>query len=253
VITVNYNGRFGNNLFQYFLAKIISMEKNLNLFPYGGKYSNVLDIDGLFGDVITHPIVTIDDSFQSLEEILKFENARYYLDGYFQRSKFYIPYREHIKTWITFKNPIDFKPSEDSIILHIRRSDFGWNINSGFIPLTYYTNILDNIKFDKVYIVGGCSHNNEQNDIDGEVIKTFEKYKPIYPNRSAIEDFQMISKFKRVIESNSTFCWWATFISDNAEVIYSPKTKTGGYRDTDKLDVPNDNRYTYILTESEKW
>lgn len=258
MIQTVYHGRFGNNLYSFLLSHLLANEFNLNMLPYDGQYSHLIDMNFKSDGRILNNFIHIID--ENIEECLNFlrggdNSLAIRLDGYFQKSKYFIPYREQIKSWIKYKDPIDFVPEKNSIILHVRRSDFGFNFNSGFLKLSYYTNILESLpSFDKVYIVGGCSCNNSNHKcIDETVIKTFEKYNPIYPNLDAITEFQMIQKFNTVIESNSTFCWWSTFLSDRAETIYSPKTINGGYRDTDDLDIPNDSRYIYVKTEIEKY
>jgi hypothetical protein len=248
MITVNYSGRFGNNLFQYFLGRIIAEEKKMSIMPYGGQYSHSVDIDHFFVTntrTSSNSSIVIDDSYTSLDQILSYEDKNYILSGYFQKSRFLEPYREQIKKWFKLKQAPDFEPKPNSVAIHIRRSDFGWSQNSGMLSLSYYTNILDSSGFENVYVFGGCSHGNEQNDLDQEVFKALGPYHPTYIQTSGISDFYRLMQFENIIESNSTFCWWASFLSDKAKTIYSPLTVNGGYRDNDNLKL-HDSRYKYV-------
>jgi len=256
MVTIKYNGRFGNCLFQYFLGRIIAEEKGLQLLPYDGQYSHLIGTELVKGNCYTPNYLLTDNSF-NLNDILNDKTQMgYFLDGYFQKAEYFLPYKERIKKWLKFKQGAFIIPDIDDIAIHIRRSDFGWQQNAGMLPLSFYTNILKDLNFNKLYIFGGCSHNNEQKDIDEQVIKYFEKYNPVYINYSATIDFQILMCFKRVIQSMSTFCWWATFLSDHANEIYTPITN-GGYWDLNNPNINlrvNEERYIYIKNVNvEKW
>jgi hypothetical protein len=65
--------------------------------------------------------------------------------------------------------------------------------------------------------------------IDDEIRRHLLPYDPIYLCGSAAEHFAWIQQFRRIVLSNSSFAWWAAFLSD-AEEIYGPKTLDGsGY------------------------
>jgi len=253
MIQIKYHGRFGNQIFQYCYGRILAENYNLHLLPYNGQYSHLIESETYNGRIITNPTITINDN--SIDYFEYFGNCGYIIDGYFQQWLLYYPWKENIKHWLTFPKT-DFKPNTNDIAIHIRRSDFGWPQNSGMLPLSFYTDILESSTFDKLYIFGGCSHNNEQSDFDLKVIETFAKYNPIYFGISAIDDFINIQKFRRVIQSMSTFCWWSSFLSDVSEEIYTPIT-IGGYWDKENPLVNlrvNETRYKYIKdVKVEKW
>ncbi len=257
MVNIKYNGRTANSLIQYMFGRIISEEKDLQYLSYNGIHSECFDTDFKSGKVITLPVKTITDE-NTLEEILNDNDlCSYYISGYFQQARYYEPYREQIKKWIRFKNPIDFIPSNDSIFCHVRRSDMGISQNLGFVDLSFYTNILDSLKFDKLYLFGGNSCNDPNfKCIDDKVKKTFEKYNPIYTNTHPITEFQMMMRFRRGFLSTSTFSWLASFLSDYNEEIYFPITN-GGYWDINNKLINlrlNDPRYIYIQNVPvEKW
>jgi hypothetical protein len=112
---------------------------------------------------------------------------------------------------------------------------------TGKASLKYYCDILSTISYDRVYVLG--------TGIDNLVIDTFKKYNPIYINNGEIEDFKFIKSCKKIIMSNSTFCWWAAWLSDATEIYY-PRTKTGYWsseRPDINLIIDDEPRYHLII------
>jgi hypothetical protein len=64
---------------------------------------------------------------------------------------------------------------------------------------------------------------------------------------SSIRTFKAIQKFDNVIQSMSTFCWWACFLSDKVKKVYTPITKNGYWKISNDINlrIP-DNRFIYI-------
>jgi hypothetical protein len=110
------------------------------------------------------------------------------------------------------------------------------------LPIAYYENILSSLpKVGQVYVCGTC--------IDDSIKLRFSKYNPIYYDGSAIEHFGFIMHFNRIVLSNSTFAWWAAFLS-HAEQIFAPRFVEGGiYSFTGFEDVDlnmRDRRYCEV-------
>jgi len=245
MIHVKYNGRMGNNLFQFAMGKILAEELDQGIDSYKGQFSDSILCDGIIQSQTTsrHTTTTLTGNIVNLDSK---PPGDIILDGYFQRSEYYLPHRDKIKQWFALPES-DFEPNEKDIILHIRRSDFGWDCNNGMLPLAFYGDILENGDYDKVYITGGCSHAGESKDIDNQVLKYFEKYNPIYVDESPIDTFRMIKKFKTVVQSMSTFCWWACFLSDDVKQVYTPIVNEGYWTKDGDVDLRIDNdKYIYI-------
>ena len=49
------------------------------------------------------------------------------------------------------------------------------------------------------------------------------EYSPTYYEGTPFEHFSFFRCFRRVVLSNSTFAWWAAYLSD-AEQVYAPRT-----------------------------
>ena len=84
--------------------------------------------------------------------------------------------------------------------------------------------------YEKVYIV--------VDDIKCEWEKTylsyFKKYNPIIVTNTPKEDFFFLMSFNKIINSNSTFSYWASFFSD-AEKIYT--FKNAGFYGRNKIHI----------------
>jgi len=246
MIYIKYNGRFGNNLFQYAMGRILAEQYGHGLGSYKGENSvSLLNCQRALQDKYswTGPFITLSGNRVELTAV---PSGSIYLDGTFQRAEYYIQHRDKIKKW--FEVPeIEFRPKNEDVVLHIRRSDFGYKHNGGMLPLDYYGDILDNNEFGQVYITGGCSHFGEKKDIDDQVKEYFQKYKPLYITSDAIKTFRAIQKFKNVVQSMSTFCWWASFLSDEAERIYTPITNDGYWQKNGDINLMiNNDVYVYV-------
>ncbi|RZJ77556.1 MAG: hypothetical protein EOO20_28740, partial [Chryseobacterium sp.] len=64
---------------------------------------------------------------------------------------------------------------------------------------------------------------------DIEYVKAFFKEKPnyIYSNNDEITDFQIIQHSDIAIISNSSFAWWAAYLSPKKNTVYGPKNWLG--------------------------
>ena len=88
-------------------------------------------------------------------------------------------------------------------------------------------------------------------------LKKFEKYNVIihkhknaliqYDPESGLDDFKFIMSFNRIIIAQSTFSWWAAFLS-KANEIFIPITNQGNLSPHGALKIHNlkKPRYKYI-------
>jgi hypothetical protein len=172
VVEVKYSGRFGNNLFQYVLGRIIAEELGYYMSSYQGqeKENFTYSQREIKGYKIDNPVKTYKGHKIDLYDILTNKDPRkIVLDGYFQRYEYFAGYRKKIQNWLELAD-IDFNPEPNDVFLHIRRSDFGLRHNGGMLSLNFYSDILNNNSFNKIYISGGCSHIGNRSDIDNKVI-----------------------------------------------------------------------------------
>lgn len=225
MIVVNFWGRLGNNLIQYALARVISNELGYNIQIAGDNHTSSFNCVVNINDKqsINQPSITfndVDNPGITLQQILdEGRGKRIELIGFWQKADFYKQYRQQLKEWM-FVPKSDYGQyidRDNDVILHIRRADYS-EANS-VLSFDYYDHCLSQLNFNKLQIVG--------DGIDDRVRNHFQKYNPAYFNGSAFEDFKFIMCFKNVILSNSTFCWMASFLSDNAEKVFYPEPVSG--------------------------
>ena len=82
------------------------------------------------------------------------------------------------------------------------------------------------------------------------IFRLFKKYKPIicHTTHDPLKDFVFMMSFNKIIQSASSFSWWASFLS-KAEAIYTPAPFfghwSGEYPGVD-LTVDDEARYVYL-------
>ena len=237
MVSIEYKGEFGNNLFQYALARIISEELGYELkteFPYVG-FPNIVSLDG---KTIESPKEVLEGHIIDLNGVLSNkEDRNIIVSGYFQRIEYYLDHKDSIKEWFFLpEHKNSFNIGRNDIVLHIRRGNF--KKTSAIVDLGFYVGVLDNDSHDRVFVCG--------RGIDGKTKRVLAKYDPIYVDNGPIEDFKFIKKFNKIVQSTSTFCWWAAFLSD-AEEIYVPRSKTGYWGEGTDIDLDiNGENYIYI-------
>jgi len=241
-ISINYRGRFGNRMFQYIAARVFSEIYEINL------------ISNIESEVIkTTEHKTFDFNTQPTKEFkLHFDcftndddfgfwgyDYRYIFNDFFQNSNFFNKHIDRIKSFFVLNND---NKNFDDIVMHVRLDDFihsqnlenpeTWD-NSEIIHPDYYHEILKNENFKNLYIV----HDQIKYEWEKKYLSQFDKYNPIFISNSPEHDFSFIMKFNKIINSNSTFSYWSSFLS-NAEIIYTFK-KTGFYGKNNKIHGPH--------------
>jgi Glycosyl transferase family 11 len=246
-VKVTLQGRLGNNLFQYALGRIIAESHGMELiceYPRStqwifmgqnqdiGPDATLIGLKEYFpnaplcipGRTIDAPIEVFATGMHDgwtghtidLQSVLANRSPRQIqLAGFFQRFEYYAPYCDRIRSW--------FRPGSITLPLSVADNDVLINIRRGFdygylgwgLSMSYYIHVLSGLRdLGRVYVCG--------TGIDDQVRRCLSKYKPIYFSGTPIEQFNFITRFNRIILSNSTFAWWAAFLSEAAE-IYAPR------------------------------
>ena len=224
-ITIKYNGRYGNNLFQYVAARIFAEKHNLNLL-------SILDDKGIkFKDnkVYGTPpekmnnFVLKDNSYDLSNNEIKYRGpGKYTLDGFFQNENYMYKNKHLISSFIDFTIE-----KEHRFVLHVRLDDYYFpNKRHLIISTEYY---LDCIKkysndYDDIYII--CDNTRKEwerkyMDKLTNGIKEMNK-NPIYEKRGIKDDLKMIYNSNTIVTSNSTFCFWPVFFSHADKIISFP-------------------------------
>lgn len=248
---IKLNGRLGNNLFHY--ALYLHLKKNnfspILLFGSDASYQKYFEKICHFDYPILRKIINkiykfipekyifnqID--FQPNSEIVNAISDKIFLDGYFQSTYFFHYSIDSIKKKIKIKQQYidEFNTkygrlySQNKILaIHCRLGDYvNWGNESlggkdMTLPMSYFKNALNeitNLESYKIHIISD----------DINAIK--EKFKFLknanYFNESEIIDFQLISNADKIIISNSTFAWWAAFLSNKVKTVLAPEFFVG--------------------------
>jgi hypothetical protein len=220
VITVDYYGRSGNQLFQYVFARILCMQYGKWLYTPSPQSFVPIVPQKMLPSLKTGFTAMLNDHNADglMDKTFTIAGVTHlHLHGYFQKSWYYNPYRDKIKTEI-FK-PITMQMDYDNIVIHLRLADYFWHKVNSVISPEWYINILKGQEYKKCYIVVEDHPTNKKylQFITGG-IRNCE----VVTGGSALEDFNFIRSFDRIVCSNSTFCWWAAFLS-NATKIWTFK------------------------------
>ena len=257
MIKVQYGGRLGNNMFQYCFGRILAEKLGYELiaspimgFDETNQKVNGKRVEGYPPKLGFHEV--------DIDNLLSLDPPQpIFLDGFYQRYEYYKGHKEKIKKWLQIDN-YDVGQSDKDIIIHMRLGDNVTTLdpeNPFIMPFAYYEKALQNTTYDRLFI---CS---DPETIDSKYIKQFEKYNPIILKGVTLTDFRSLKSFKKIIISQSTFSWWAAFLSDADEVFFPLPEKgtarlinewSDGRPDID-LVVSDEERYKYIKQIGDDW
>lgn len=242
-ITYTPKGRLGNNIFQYLTCKLLEI-----------LWKNHIYIDYFSISPNKGPIVQFtDEDFNALIagklDNTRFEEVNIMCDGFFQKSVQFVKHREMLLSLTQsddcfihklsdyrgvvkencnaqpfktlFNTPSPYSFSSTDIIISLRLSDFIQYPcrTSDIVSPYFYINILKQLSYTKLYIVSDVLIHKWEKDY----IALFNTFNPIYINGSILEDFATLRSAPRIIHSNSTFCWLASFFG-NATERWIPRT-----------------------------
>lgn len=231
MIILKVNGGLGNQMFQIANAYQLSLNYNRELFICSNNSSSR---PTYWNNILSHfKKHIIDqktyDSYKSkstiynwamtrfeYKEIILNENIHSYcIEGYYQTYKYFD--KDNFKSILQLKCSNNI--NENDVALHIRRTDYTQNNFHKVLSINYYYNALSNlskkIKINKIYIFSDDSNWCKQH---------FTYNIPIeYVNlNNDIEEFLFMHSFSNIIMANSSFSWWASYLS-NGNYIYTPK------------------------------
>lgn len=249
MIEVIYDGNLGNNLFQYCFGRILAEKLcyRLSAKPIDGfpRTFDIIEGKNYEGkNTITLKGQLVDLSFIEKDD----PHCHILVTGYFQRYEYYEEYRGKIREWLAIDDEEDDEEvGSNDVVMGVRRGiDY---IPRHGLPLSYYEMALSLIQYDKVFICTNEPH-------DPFIIHLAKKYKAIVRKPGALDNIKFIKKFKKIVISNSTFLWWAAFLSDANEVVF-PVPKNGFWSVNEPISknidlVVDDSRYKYIECEKYK-
>ncbi len=194
-------------------------------------------------------------------------------DGLFEYYPMLAPYKDKIlNDWLPIEQPysrnnlegLEFSkringklvPVEidsigpDDIMVNYRLGDFLDKRNQWLlVDYDYFNIILANTKFSRVFITS--------DNITHPILEKFDKYDAIYQTSpDKFSTFNLVRLFNKIAISQSTFSWWAAYMS-MAQEIYFPWTIRGTWSEQNRhklgLDLRVDeDRYIYVDQQAKK-
>lgn len=208
-----------------YIKKVVRMDriKNITLYKIINK------MWGLFFKLLPHHYTLIEKEKESrhLKEIpLTYKN--YILNGCFECSSYFDVYKEELFLQFCFNFTVDEETKQifeeisqiDSVALHIRLGDFvkeGRSFNT-----QYYIEkmrIVQEKNPNCIFYVA-CQ--------DAKVIEKLKEYGPIrvistQGENKDLKDWNCLRLCKRHILTNSTYSWWAAYLSKRVDILLPPK------------------------------
>jgi hypothetical protein len=203
------NGRLGNQLFTIASTIGLSLRHGYTpRFPADWKYRDVFNIpDEWFGDMVDYDGVFIESGYEYCEMYPKGCNVIQIERSYLQSPKYWEGYEAEVRQYLTPKgcNP----GSRDAVGIHYRRGDYVGNPNYVQLSEAYYYKVAFYGSTDSEYTI---ARSDDAKFIKLEWGQTCG---------TEIEDFIALAECKENIISNSTFSWWAAYISGGK--VVAPK------------------------------
>ncbi len=240
MITVEYKGGLGNILFQYAFGRLLAEELGyaLNARPIPG-FPGTQDIVAGHDYSDRKEIIVEGHQVDMGELMTQSEPVHIIVRGGVQRSEYFTPYRSKVREWMQPEcSEKCTKPQSTDLVLHIRRGDYLREVGYP-LPDSYYIQVMEQSQCDRMIIV--------TDDPKDPFFKKFDRFHPVLVSESQMEDFCFLRHAKHICLSQSTFSWWAAYLSE-AQRIFFPQPVTGPFsaeRPDIHLDVPED-RYIYV-------
>ena len=256
------SARTGNILFQYLMCKLIT-------HLYGHTYIPIEEFNSLqLENVLIVHEYNANDAVVN-KNISDIESHHIRCDGFFQKSEYYVSQRKALLEllhkskddyWISYDgtrqtieeflyrpegSTCQFQWNKNDIFISLRLDDFIQlpRETSDIIPPSYYLNIIETemarrydnetSTFPNVYII--CD--TLRHDWEHRYLDFFNKWSPIRIQQSVVEDCHVLRDCPFLIHSNSTLCWFMSFLSQTTNKMrYIPKTHFYGGQSLDKID-----------------
>lgn len=235
-VGVKYEGRFGNCMFEYAMARVFAEDRDLSM-------ENYFDGDG---------IVKVEPwrggrRFEAAQEWVSRNWApgfpkfppdgqdRVLFWGFFQHGPWYHDQRDRIEKFF-IPEPVPAEEINRRDVLVSLRVDRDYHDIRWVIHPSWYLDILKTQKFDRLHIVADA--------IDPAILSAFKGYDPIVTAPGPKASWDMLRRFDRVILSNSSFAWWAMFFGHATKIwtfkrwIDRPEVDLSGFPGAIPVDGP---------------
>lgn len=221
MIYASFMGNFGNCLFQYCFSRMLqermkyaltfepeSIAKLTKHFPgvvtaFPGAVMHGPDFIVGEGTMRHSRTMTMDE----LAWVCQGEvDKRLRVVGYFERSYWYLPERDKIRSWI----PVEHLPIGFSVV-NIRGGD---RRDHTLEEADYYRKAVNMVLFRPVIVT---------DDPDWDFVRSFGLQ--VY-HRTPLVDFELCASAPELVIGRSTFSWWAAFLGRKGQRVIQPEPQT---------------------------
>jgi tetratricopeptide (TPR) repeat protein len=251
VKSLGVDGRFGNQLLQYGVARLYAehAETQLETPDWIGRDIFGLN-DAYISDFNIKNSITENQVMSGLTGESEFINENAHTSGYFcGNTKYLINYKNEFRNFFRTSNKIELYTqnilkqikSNGKIIvaIHLRRGDYGKD-NFWIAPEKWYQKWLS-----EIWSSLDCPILYVSTD-DSKLVQSFSEYNPISAcdiktNLSGIEfytDHYVLQNSDILATSNSTFSGTAALLNQNANQFFRPDLGRAALRDYDPWNEP---------------
>jgi hypothetical protein len=245
MITCDFNGRLGNNLFQ--IATVISLAKKHNtdfIFPLNtwAGHRGKLPVDlSIFNYNFSRGDIEIENGYEEKNfhyDPIEINNINFKISGFFQSWKYFNDIKEDLlnKYFIPNNNILEnlkkYTITDNSLGISVRRGDYLMlQENHCVLSSDYYQNAINKYfqnNIDSIYIFSD----------DLEWCQNIFGSNCIYINEDVGTQLFLMTKIKHLIMSNSTFSWWGAYLNCKNGTIISPNPWFGpNYKNKNTKDL----------------
>lgn len=168
---------------------------------------------------------TIENGFKFSEKYLKIPNDSY-IEGYWQSEKYFQEIESPLRNEFKFRNPLsersrtlhDQIKGTHSVCINVRRGDFITNPVHGAMDVRYYRNcqeILDAKHEDLEYFIFSDDIEWCRENLHFFKRTTFVSHE--YAGEKFQDYLQLMAACKHFVIPNSSFGWWAVWLSGEGD------------------------------------
>ena len=239
-VEVLLRGGLGNQLFGYAAGLEISLRTGAPLHlvtqMLGARIGTVrsFELAPLMSPTASHgptssaPSIFREASF-AYDARIEGVGAGRILDGYFQSSKYFsdavaLMRQECLKTDAFIQRSPEIAPG-GFIAVHVRRGDYALPSNRrvhGLLPISYFKNGLSKLRAELGPLEARVF--SDDTDYGCLVADQLDAATPVvdHPSKTSFEALAELSSARGLCISNSSFGWWAAFLSDVGTPIVIP-------------------------------
>lgn len=215
----NY-GRLGNQLFQIASTVGIAIcNKTDYAFP---EWKYISEFDGVLPLVPNIPFRTYREESPYYKDLVLDSKYDWNLEGYFQSWKYF----EHCKDVILdiFRFP---RTVINKVAIHVRRGDYVTSQHvHPLMKMDYYLKAMEYFKGERFTVfsddVEWCMQHFPHKNVSFSYANNAD---------NPINDFKVMSSHANFIIANSSFSWWAAYLSESKNVVAPSKYVIGETRD----------------------